>query len=182
MVKDRETWRAAVHRVAKSWTGLSSWTTTTTLQKLGCPSAWIFLYPDLSWPLHLFTHVSVHMSSFQEAPGPRSFHPSPITFWPYRLTVSWAAVTLKHSPLFFLPSFLSPWLNYTWDQVLCVYPLPLYHQSLGQLLAYSRCSISAGLMNIACLLCAGHPLKSPGFRDEWLFSSPNRYILQEIQA
>ena len=24
VVKDRETWRAAVHRVAKSWTGLSS--------------------------------------------------------------------------------------------------------------------------------------------------------------
>ena len=106
MVKDRETWSAAVHGVAKSWAWLSGWTTTTMLQKLDCPSAWIFLYPDLSWPLRLFTHVSVHMSSFQEAPGPMSFHPSPITFWPYRLTVSWAAVTLKHSPLFFSPSFL----------------------------------------------------------------------------
>ena len=27
MVKDRETWRAAVHGVAKRWTGLSDWTT-----------------------------------------------------------------------------------------------------------------------------------------------------------
>ena len=27
MVKDREAWRAAVHRVAKSWTQLSDWTT-----------------------------------------------------------------------------------------------------------------------------------------------------------
>ena len=76
-------------------------------------------------------------------------------------------------------SCLSPRLNYTWDQVLCVYPLLLYHQSLGQLLVYSRCSISAGLMNTDCLLCAGHRLKSPGFRGEWLFSSPTRYILQE---
>jgi len=29
MVKDREAWRAAVHGVAKSWTQLSNWTTTT---------------------------------------------------------------------------------------------------------------------------------------------------------
>ena len=28
LVKDREAWYAAVHRVAKSWTQLSSWTTT----------------------------------------------------------------------------------------------------------------------------------------------------------
>ena len=30
MVKDREAWCAAVHEVAKSWTQLSDWTTTTT--------------------------------------------------------------------------------------------------------------------------------------------------------
>ena len=30
VVKDREAWRAAVHGVAKSWTGLRHWTTTTT--------------------------------------------------------------------------------------------------------------------------------------------------------
>ena len=29
IVKDREAWCAAVHRVAKSWTWLSNWTTTT---------------------------------------------------------------------------------------------------------------------------------------------------------
>ena len=29
MVKDRETWCAAVHGVTKSWTRLSDWTTTT---------------------------------------------------------------------------------------------------------------------------------------------------------
>ena len=33
MVKDREAWRAAVHGVAKSWTWLSDWTTTTTLAR-----------------------------------------------------------------------------------------------------------------------------------------------------
>ena len=33
MVKDREAWRAAVHRAAKSWTRLSYWTTTTTILK-----------------------------------------------------------------------------------------------------------------------------------------------------
>ena len=32
MVKDRETWRAAVHGVTKSWTRLSDWTTTTVRQ------------------------------------------------------------------------------------------------------------------------------------------------------
>ena len=32
MVKDREAWRAAAHGVAKSWTGLSDWTTTTITQ------------------------------------------------------------------------------------------------------------------------------------------------------
>ena len=33
IVKDRKAWRAAVHRVAKSWTWLSDWTTTRTLSK-----------------------------------------------------------------------------------------------------------------------------------------------------
>ena len=32
-VKGRETWRAAVHGVAKSWTRLSNWTTTTTKEE-----------------------------------------------------------------------------------------------------------------------------------------------------
>ena len=32
IVKDREAWRAAVHCVAKSWTWLSDWTTTTNVQ------------------------------------------------------------------------------------------------------------------------------------------------------
>ena len=31
MVKDRETWCAAVHRVVKSWTQLSNWTRTTSI-------------------------------------------------------------------------------------------------------------------------------------------------------
>ena len=34
IVKDRETWRAAVHGVTKSWTRLSDWTTTTGLSAL----------------------------------------------------------------------------------------------------------------------------------------------------
>ena len=33
MVKDRETWHAAVHGAAKSWKCLSDWTTTITMQK-----------------------------------------------------------------------------------------------------------------------------------------------------
>ena len=38
IVKDREAWHAAVHRVAKSWTRLSDWTTTTTTLRLGATS------------------------------------------------------------------------------------------------------------------------------------------------
>jgi len=34
MVKDREAWHAAVYGVAKSWTWLSNWTTTTKKQQL----------------------------------------------------------------------------------------------------------------------------------------------------
>ena len=35
IVKDREAWHAAVHGVAKSWTQLSSWTTTTKAKRVG---------------------------------------------------------------------------------------------------------------------------------------------------
>ena len=38
IVKDREAWRAAVHRVAKCWTRLSNWTATTMLRKLALVS------------------------------------------------------------------------------------------------------------------------------------------------
>ena len=34
MVRDREAWRATVHGVAKSWTGLRDWAATTTELKL----------------------------------------------------------------------------------------------------------------------------------------------------
>ena len=34
LVKDRETWRAAVHKVSKSWTRLINWTTTLSCTKL----------------------------------------------------------------------------------------------------------------------------------------------------
>ena len=34
MVRDREAWRAAVHRVAKSRTWLGNWTTTTAIKSL----------------------------------------------------------------------------------------------------------------------------------------------------
>ena len=37
MVKDRDAWRAAVHEVTKSRTGLSDWTTTTKQQTYGVP-------------------------------------------------------------------------------------------------------------------------------------------------
>ena len=43
-VKDREAWRAAVHGVAKSWTRLSNWTTTTTL--------WAAAFPSRVFPPH----------------------------------------------------------------------------------------------------------------------------------
>ena len=44
-VKDKETWHAAVHGVAKCWTQLSNWTTTITkqgLKRLRCASYWAF--------------------------------------------------------------------------------------------------------------------------------------------
>ena len=34
VVKDREAWRAAVHRVSKSWTWLSDWTTTNSINTI----------------------------------------------------------------------------------------------------------------------------------------------------
>ena len=37
IVKNREGWHAAVHGVAKSWTGLGDWTTTTTTTICWCP-------------------------------------------------------------------------------------------------------------------------------------------------
>ena len=40
MVKDREAWCAAVHRVTKSWTWLSDWTT---IDWLACPSSHAYL-------------------------------------------------------------------------------------------------------------------------------------------
>ena len=47
MVKDRETWHAAVHGVAKSWTWLSDWTTTATLKSKTANLSLIFLQPFL---------------------------------------------------------------------------------------------------------------------------------------
>ena len=50
MVKDRETWHAAVHGVAESWTWLSDWTTTkdAKLQNIFptalCQSHWTVVY------------------------------------------------------------------------------------------------------------------------------------------
>ena len=41
MVKDREAWRAAVLGVAKSWTWLSSYTTTTTKSSYWLETAWV---------------------------------------------------------------------------------------------------------------------------------------------
>ena len=40
MVKDRESWRAAVHGVTKSWTWLSNWTTTTVPCPVLTTAAW----------------------------------------------------------------------------------------------------------------------------------------------
>ena len=39
MVRDRKAWRAAVHEVAKSWTGLRDSTTTTTTKQSPSPSS-----------------------------------------------------------------------------------------------------------------------------------------------
>ena len=44
IVKDREAWHAAVHRVAKSWVWLSNWTRTTLCDKLACLyTQWLLL-------------------------------------------------------------------------------------------------------------------------------------------
>ena len=40
MVKDREAWRAAVHRVTKNWTWLSDWTTTKQCKCSKCGTGW----------------------------------------------------------------------------------------------------------------------------------------------
>ena len=56
IVKDRETWRAAVHGVAKSRTRLSNWTTTTSLP--------IEISPTPSKSFCLLTFTVIHMISF----------------------------------------------------------------------------------------------------------------------
>ena len=48
IVKDREAWYAAVHRITKTWTQLSNWTTTTTLWKLSLSHT------------HTLTHTHTH--------------------------------------------------------------------------------------------------------------------------
>ena len=40
MVRDREAWHATVHGVAKSWTRLGDWTTTTTPKTSECDPVW----------------------------------------------------------------------------------------------------------------------------------------------
>ena len=53
MVKDRETWRAAVHGVTKSWTQLSDWTEL--IQEIFSDSiSW-----DLTWKSHLYPILTV---------------------------------------------------------------------------------------------------------------------------
>ena len=54
IVKDREAWQAAVHRVAKSQMWLSDWTTTTKVKCLSCPI--MFRIND--------THVTSHVVWF----------------------------------------------------------------------------------------------------------------------
>ena len=58
MVKDRETWRVAVHGVTKSWTWLSDWTTKTCTFLEG-------LHPVTSWhdAVQLLSHVQLFVTS-----------------------------------------------------------------------------------------------------------------------
>ena len=55
MVKDREAWRAAVHGVTKSWTGLSDWTATNISKNIGqcilnCELIFTFFdYGNIDW-------------------------------------------------------------------------------------------------------------------------------------
>ena len=70
MVMDREAWRAAVHRVAKNWTRLSDWTTTSlSCEHTQCESCWSkgYHYLDIYcviqeklgsyWKLHSISEV-----------------------------------------------------------------------------------------------------------------------------
>ena len=67
MVKDREAWRAAVHRVTKSWTWVSSWTTTLSVAK-----GWVFRFQSLRdlevapWCPGLLTVVSNRYSHHRQ--------------------------------------------------------------------------------------------------------------------
>ena len=52
MVKDREAWHTAVHRVTKSWMQLSNWTKTTSLFYERLPRRYVILWnpPVYLWP------------------------------------------------------------------------------------------------------------------------------------
>ena len=80
VVMDGETWCAAVHGVAKSWTRLSDWTTTTGL---------IILTRDLSWcPVHLAAKVNFNEKDSGQFVGSYRLV-SPLSFWPFMNSSSW---------------------------------------------------------------------------------------------
>ena len=69
MVKDRETWQAAVHRVTNSWTWLSDWTTAITKEDI-----WLLFHMKIRFCFHeLSMNWRCNTPAILDYPGFRSF-------------------------------------------------------------------------------------------------------------
>ena len=110
IVKDREAWRAAVHRVTKSWTQLSNWTTTVIAALLyqeatPCDGKLAIIRTPIWWPTVL-THQGRGFPGMQDLcdknkkvsnkPG---WAGHPICVWPSQVNSSWSSLCL-HQILF----------------------------------------------------------------------------------
>ena len=80
MVKDREAWCAAVHRISNSWTWLSDWTTT--MYVCICIYIYIYIFTDSILSLcNMYVQLSIHWLS---QPSPSKHFSSQISICRYR--------------------------------------------------------------------------------------------------
>ena len=89
LVRDREAWCAAVHRVAKSWKWLSDWTTTTTTsQFLINQMLWMQSASKGVWSLTIFSFRLPFPSTIKENQNAVDSTDATSIFWPSHWNVT----------------------------------------------------------------------------------------------